>query len=98
MVDRLDEDHHHARQLAEGLATIPGIHLDLDMVRTNLVFFELDDDVPHSPQKIARRMRELGNVWIGANGPRGFRAVTHYWISQNDVKFFLDLLEEVLRN
>jgi threonine aldolase len=39
MVDRLAEDHANARRLAEGLATMPGIELDLDRVQTNIVIF-----------------------------------------------------------
>ncbi len=97
MVDRLEEDHRHAKLLAEGLANLPGVHLDLDMIRTNIVFFELDDDVPFSAKEIAKRMREKGNLWVGSRGPRSFRAVTHYWIGPGEVKVFLDLLDEILQ-
>jgi threonine aldolase len=41
MVTRLVEDHRNARLIAEGLATVPGIELDLDLVQTNLVWFDL---------------------------------------------------------
>lgn len=98
MVDRLEEDHRHARLLADGLAQIPGICLDENMVRTNIVYFELDDDVPYSSQEIARRMSKMGNVWVGINGPRKFRAVTHYWIGQAHVKEFLELLDDILQS
>jgi threonine aldolase len=98
MVNRLEEDHRHARQLADGLAQMPGIYLDESMVRTNLIFFELADDVPYSSQEVAQRMRERANVWVGINGPRKFRAVTHYWIDQADVKTFLDLLDDILQS
>jgi threonine aldolase len=97
MVDRLEEDHRHARLLAEGIADIPGVHLDLESVRTNIIFFELEEDVPFSAQEIAGRMRENGNVWVGSRGSRSFRAVTHYWIGQAEVKVFLDLLDEILQ-
>jgi threonine aldolase len=35
MIDRLAEDHAHARKLAEGLASIRGIQLDPERVQTN---------------------------------------------------------------
>jgi threonine aldolase len=92
MVERLVEDHRHACLLAEGLAAMPGIHLDVDEVRTNLVFFDLDDDVALSPDEITTRMRQEANIWLGAHGERGFRAVTHYWIGEQDVTLFLDVL------
>ncbi len=98
MVDRLDEDHRHARMLAEGLAKLPGVVIDVDRVKTNLVFFGLADDAPYKPRIISKRMREMANVWVGTSGSHGFRAVTHYWISQNDVKLFLDVLEEILQS
>lgn len=37
MVTRLREDHEHARRLAEGIATLPGLAVDLSTVQTNIV-------------------------------------------------------------
>ena len=88
--------HAHARLLAEGLAQLPGARVTVDMVRTNMVFFELADDVALSSEQVADRLRETANVWLGTNGPRGFRAVTHYWIDANDVQVLLSGLESVL--
>src|SRR5437764_13754574 len=42
MVDRLAEDHTHARALAEGLATLPGIEIDLASVQTNIVIIRVN--------------------------------------------------------
>lgn len=96
MVPRLAEDHVHARMLADGLAQMPGVLLEADMVRTNMVFFDLADDVPLSAQQVADRMRDTANVWVGTNGSRGFRAVTHYWIDESKIQAFLSSLEFVL--
>ena len=43
MVDRLKEDHLNARRLAEGIAKIDGIHIDLSCVQTNMVYFNIGD-------------------------------------------------------
>jgi threonine aldolase len=96
MIERLADDHAHARLLAEGLARLPGVRVDVDNVRTNMVFFELADDVPISSETVADRLRETAGVWLGTNGPRGFRVVTHYWIGPKDVAVFLGGLENVL--
>ncbi len=96
MVERLSDDHDHARQLAEGLNRIPGARVDVDMVRTNMVFFELADDIGLSSEEVAELMRKTAGVWVGTNGPRGFRAVTHYWIGDREVQTFLGALEDVL--
>lgn len=96
MVDRLDIDHRNACFLAEGLAQIPGIELDADMVRTNIVFFNVADDFPLDAEEIASRMRREANVWVGTPGSRKFRAVTHYWIDRADVEVFLDVLGSIM--
>ncbi len=96
MIDRLAEDHHHARRLAEGLAAIPGVDLDVDKVRTNIVFFNLSDEISHTPEEVVQKMREEANIWLGTNGPRGFRAVTHYWVGEAEVEVFLDVLGSIL--
>ncbi len=97
MVDRLAVDHHNAHRLAEGLKEMSGVRINMDMVKTNIVFFDLADDVAISPQEITKRMREKANVWLGTRGSRGFRAVTHYWIGPADVDIFLDVLEDSLQ-
>lgn len=97
MTQRLDEDHAHARQLATGLAQIPGIALNLDQIKTNIVFFHLREDVPLTAPQIAERLREEAGIWIGANGERDFRAVTHYWIDAAHVNLLLETLRHILK-
>ena len=96
MIERLADDHAHARLLAEGLARLPGVRVNVDMVRTNMVFFDLADDVALSSEEVADQLRQTANVWLGTNGPRGFRVITHYWIDADDVGVLLDGLEKVL--
>ena len=69
-VERLAEDHEHARVLARGLASMAGVRLDPDTVETNIVIFEVDD-ARSLVQRIADRV-ELQVV--DANH---VRAVTH---------------------
>jgi threonine aldolase len=98
MVDRLADDHARARQLALGLAEIPGLVLDPALVQTNMVFFELADAVTLPAGEIVQRLRTLANVWVDTAGPRRFRVVTHYWIDDKAVELFLETLRTVLRN
>jgi threonine aldolase len=84
MVERLDEDHANARLLAEGLAALPGVSLDLARVQTDIVRFELAPDGP-APAAFLAALRERG-VLMGAMGGRTVRAVTHYGISAEDVQ------------
>jgi threonine aldolase len=44
MVERLADDHHNARRLAEGLARMTGLEIDLTTVQTNNVVFRVIDE------------------------------------------------------
>jgi threonine aldolase len=94
MVDRLVEDHTNARRLAEGLAEMPGVHIDPSQVQTNIVIFALArDDL--SPPAFVERMRERG-VWLLAIGGLELRAVTHYQVSAQDIETALAAAREIL--
>lgn len=96
MIERLEDDHASARRLAEGLRQIPGIVVTPPEVRTNIVFFKLGENAPFGSDYVVRRLREGANIWIGGNGARGFRAVTHYWIGSEEVDLLLEHLRSIL--
>ncbi|MEM7333799.1 MAG: low-specificity L-threonine aldolase [Chloroflexota bacterium] len=96
MVERLDDDHRRATMLAEGLDTIPGIHVNPEMVKTNIVFFDLDESVHMNKEEIMQQLREKQNIWIGSQYGRRFRLVTHYWIRDEDVTNLLDSLKAIM--
>ena len=93
-VERLAEDHVHARRLAEGLAGLPGIKLDPAEVETNIVFFDLTGalDAPTAVE----RLLALG-VRMGALGPRTVRAVTHLDVSAAAIERALAAASQVFR-
>lgn len=93
MVERLAEDHANARVLAEGLAEIPGVSIDPDQVRTNLVFFEVD--APIGAAGLIARLRDDG-VLGGLSGPNRIRMVTHFGIERSDVERVARLVRESL--
>ncbi|MCA9933696.1 MAG: low-specificity L-threonine aldolase [Ardenticatenaceae bacterium] len=95
MVERLADDHASAQRLAQGLAQIPGIVVDVTAVKTNIVFFSLADDVPHSPKDIIHALRQE-NIYLGGSGPRRFRAVTHYWVREAEVDKLLHTLHTIV--
>ena len=96
MVNRLHEDHKNAQMLAQGLAQIPGIVIDPQNVKTNLVFFRLAEEVSLSADDVAQKMQEKANVWAGATGAKSFRAVTHYWIGAAEIQLYLETLQSIL--
>jgi threonine aldolase len=96
MIDRLAEDHIVAQYLALGLAQIPGLRLAPGEVKTNIVFFELDDTVEKSAEDVARVVQENSGILVGTSGKRSFRAVTHHWVGQSDADRLLECLRETL--
>ena len=82
-VQRLADDHAHARLLAEGLAALPGVRLDPALVETNIVIFEVDD-APALVRRIADR------VELQAFGPQRVRAVTHLDVSRAEIELALE--------
>ena len=93
MTERVVEDHVRARRLAAGLAEIPG--LEIAPVSTNILYFSLADDVPLTAEELEARLKERG-VLVLAHGERSLRAVTHYWIGDEDIKQALAAAREVL--
>ncbi len=96
MVDRLAEDHRRACALAEGLKSIPGLKLDFGMPQTNMVFVSLADGISTSAGEVAGALDRRFGVKVGAVGPRRFRLVTHYWITDEGVQRALEGFAAVL--
>ena len=92
MVERLAEDHRTARRLAEGLAELPGVHIDLETVQTNLVIFSVPT-LHANGGSFAEVLGQAG-VKIGAIGGERFRAVTHYGISHADIDAALQIIRQ----
>lgn len=82
MVPRLAEDHENARRLAQGLANIPGIDIDLERVQTNIVLFDLTVAIPAA--EFVRQMNVRG-IGMLALSQRGIRAVTNRMVTAADI-------------
>ncbi len=82
MVDRLREDHANARALAEGLAGIRGITVDLATVQTNIVRYDIAGLGMDASVYVAK-LREQGILTSGAGTK--IRMVTHRMISREDI-------------
>ena len=96
MVDRLVDDHENAKRLATELAEIPGLFVDVDRVRTNIVYVDILEPGPAAPE-LVERLRVEG-VRVLPVGPGRFRAVTHYHIASEDVAYALGVFRRVMRN
>jgi threonine aldolase len=74
-VDRLVDDHANARLVAERLAQVPGLRVDLARAQTNIVMVDLEPSRPAAAEAVAR-LRAQGVLCV-AFGPRRLRLVTH---------------------
>ena len=89
-VTRLTEDHANARLLAEGLAGVRGIDLDLATVQTNIVIFRMAEGAPDAATVVARA-KENG-VLVGAFAARTVRAVTHLDVTRDQANRAVEVL------
>jgi len=91
---RLPEDHANARDLAQRLAQVPGIALDLSTVQTNIVIFRLTDEAPATAAVLAAAKDE--GVLVSAFGPRTLRAVTHLDVTAVQCRQAGDVLARII--
>jgi threonine aldolase len=88
-VERLSDDHARARRLADGLAGVPGIELDPELVETNIVVFGVTD-----ADAFCHRM-EADGIRMGALDARTVRAVTHLDVDDVGIDLALDVAHSV---
>ena len=97
-VERLAEDHALASRLAQGLARLPGLRVDLAAVETNLVWFEVDALVlGFDAPEFCRRLDARG-FHLGAFDARRVRAVTHLDVDAAAVDALLDAAASICRD
>jgi len=93
---RLVEDHVDAKILAERLAGLRGVRLDLATVQSNIVIFRMEEGAPDAATIVARA-QEAG-VLVSAFGERTVRAVTHIDVSRDQCRRAADLLAQVIEH
>jgi threonine aldolase len=91
---RLVDDHANARLLAERLAGLRGVRLDLATVQSNIVIFRMEESAPDAATIVARA--EEAGVRVSAFGERTVRAVTHLDVSREQCRRAADLLAAVI--
>ncbi len=93
MPKRLDEDHANARFLAEALAEIRQVEIDLGAVQTNIVIFTLPGN--GDAAAMVARLKERG-LLSGTVGPHALRLVTHRDVDRSACEAAAAVLRDVL--
>jgi threonine aldolase len=91
---RLTDDHANARLIAERIAGLPGIRLDLTTVQSNIVIWEMAADAPDAAAIVAKA--KAAGVLISALGARTVRAVTHLDVSAEQCRRASEMLAEII--
>ncbi len=90
--ERLHQDHANAIRLAEGLAQMPKVTVDIDTVQTNIVCFQVSGI---TAGEFADRCFEADMLMI-PSGEKSVRAVTWKGVSREDVDRALAIIEASL--
>ena len=93
-VERVVDDHRRARRLAEGLAQVPGLSVDLAKAQTNMVFAGTKGTGMRAADVVAR-LGEHGVMCLD-EGPWSVRFVTHLDLDDADIEATLAGVAEVL--
>ncbi len=92
-VERLAEDHAHARRLGEAIRAIDGLALQPEEVDTNLVIFEVDPRLGEAGA-FADRLTQAGLLVIPFGGQK-IRAVTHLDVDRADIDRACEIFAQV---
>jgi threonine aldolase len=91
-LERLGEDHRRAQELAHALVELPG--LTVEMPQTNLLFFNLDADLPLSDEEFEASLLQRGVAIHG--GDRRFRAALHLDVTDETLERAIEAFRAVL--
>lgn len=92
MVDRLADDHRRARELAEGIAQIPGFRVPMESVQTNIVMVDGTFDAARLQDQL-----EVQGVRCYAFGPTRLRLVTHADVDDEGIAKAIDAFRSLSR-
>ncbi len=95
-IERLHEDHARARRLAEELANISGLSIDMNTVQTNIVVIDIELSGLSVEEAIMLLERE--GVLVVPFGRTRIRAVTHLDIDDEDIVKAVEAFRKVFAN
>jgi len=95
MIDRLEEDHKNARLLAEGIAKVDGLAINLGIVQTNMVHFDVGELGITANQFISEL--EENSVLALTLAENKIRMVTHRGIEKEHIEKTLSILESIVK-
>lgn len=92
---KLEIDHANAKTFANAISEIDGISLDMKRVQTNIVRFELSQNI--NPQEFLQNCKAKGLLMSYFDGST-IRAVFHLNISSEQVKSSIEIIKQVIKS
>jgi threonine aldolase len=89
----LAKDHANARHLAQGLAGLPGIRIDLASVQTNIVIFDISE-LGLTTAEFSNQLKQEGILSNGIS-PTQMRMVTHLDVTHTDCERALQVMSDL---
>lgn len=86
----LAQDHEHARQFAEAVSELPPFEINLPEVVTNIVLF----DVKNGDAEGVLKYLSAHSVGMSRFGEKTIRAVFHFQISEQELGFVLEMMNQ----
>jgi len=95
MIERLSEDHAHAKILAQGMSQLPGIYIDMESVQTNIIMVDIIADSLTSDD-LYRKLLER-RIEINIVSEKRIRLVTHRHFKSEHIPVVLEAFAAVLQ-
>lgn len=90
-IDRLEQDHVHAKRIAEALAQKTFVE-KVFPVETNIIIFDIKQ--PYTAKELVAKMKEQGVLWH-AISPSQVRIVTHLDVSEDMVAQTIGIINQI---
>jgi len=95
-IERLAEDHKNASLLAKEIATVDGLDINPQEVKTNILIFSCENSGMKATE-LVQKFKEAGVLCL-STGEYTIRMVTHLDVSREDCVNAVDIINEVVKN
>ncbi len=93
-ISRLKDDHENAKYLANELANINGISLVYDQIDTNIIYFNVDNEVINANEFCTKLRNE--DILANPSDETKVRFVTHLGINREDCEKTIEIIKNIM--
>ena len=105
MQDQIRSDHENAKRLAEGIDQIEGLSIDLENIKTNILYFDIEKGTSRCDKLFQQTQNmdiypfevNLDSICFFESRSNHFRLVTHFGITSDDIDKTLSVLQNMVK-